>query len=442
MSPLLHKEGSVESAASTLPSSAHSGSPSRAWWPDGTAAATGSSPSHASTGDTAKTIPTAEPVGDTGLQESLQSERAASAAEMATQHEAEAVPRIGSSPHAADAPTMDELAVHKEGIANEHLAGSVSLVLPEQAPARGAQSQSAPAQEPGLSEVRAINQMFPPLTDASTASPAPKSTAPAPSDVSSSGSVSTGLAPSAADVSLQSKPAGLQAEPDLSVSQTPTSAAQQGSSAASDQAPMTLQTRTEMPPSSIQPEPPGDDWLDALRQYSPTPPDSISHPSAKTREQDGRDQQKSTLRDLAADSSPGFQFSFDIPGGSSPETPRASVGPPALAPEMSSSPGSSSRSPGKRRAPDGGSQRSQHQRQAVQLSLRLEHLRLTDGDVGQLADWAEAQGSRAEVVKLWLFDNSISDAGAFHVGRMLHEGMQEVGNVYLVRHCTDFAQIV
>ena len=83
-------------------------------------------------------------------------------------------------------------------------------------------------------------------------------------------------------------------------------------------------------------------------------------------------------------------------------------------------------------APGKKQDRSQARPARVQLSLRLEHLRLSDGDLGQLADWAEAESSRAEIVKLWLFDNSIADEGAFHVARMLHEGMQEVGRTVVL----------
>ena len=458
MSRVLHKEGSVKSAVSTLESPAQSASPCRAWWPDVAAAPTGSTtPSQASHADTATdSVQPAEPVGNTDLQESLQSETAASAAEIVMRHTAESIHGIESLQHTADGPAMVHLAVQAadrgEGIAKGPLPGSVSVVLPEQAQAQGAESQAAPAEEPVSSEVSAIrtDQLSLPFKDALTASPVPKTTASAPSDASSSGSVSTGLAPTTANPSLQFQPSGVQAAeegtlPESLVFQTSTSAVQQGSSAESQQASLTLHPRIEAIPSSIQPDPPGDDWLDALRQFSPAPPESGPHPSAENTKQDGRYHQHPALRNLQADPSPGFQFSCAIPGGSSPETPRASGGPPASIPDMPTSPASSSRSPGQPRAPGGqAASQGSHQPRPVQLSLRLEHLRLTDGDVGQLADWAEAQGGRAEIVKLWMFDNSISDAGAFHVGRMLHEGMQEVGpqilgHWYLVfesLHCT------
>ena len=65
----------------------------------------------------------------------------------------------------------------------------------------------------------------------------------------------------------------------------------------------------------------------------------------------------------------------------------------------------------------------------VQLSIRLERQALTDPEAAMLADWCCRQRGAADVRKLWLFDNRLTDGGAEAVARILaaHPGMQEVG---------------
>ncbi len=156
---------------------------------------------------------------------------------------------------------------------------------------------------------------------------------------------------------------------------------------------------------------PSDDWLDAIRSasHAAAEPGPAQHSISSNSTNGGAPPASApspASPSLRLDPSRGFQFRFDVSGDGNTETPRAAL------------PGA-----GQKQRPGSLQPRSQTR---LQLSLRLEHLRLTDHDMGEVADWAQAQAGRADIVKLWLFDNSISDEGAFHVGRMLHEGMQEV----------------
>ncbi|KAL4447204.1 hypothetical protein ABPG77_007237 [Micractinium sp. CCAP 211/92] len=64
----------------------------------------------------------------------------------------------------------------------------------------------------------------------------------------------------------------------------------------------------------------------------------------------------------------------------------------------------------------------------LKLSIRLERQALTDPEAAMLADWCCRQRGAVDVLKLWLFDNRLTDAGAEAVARILaaHPGMQEV----------------
>ncbi len=76
---------------------------------------------------------------------------------------------------------------------------------------------------------------------------------------------------------------------------------------------------------------------------------------------------------------------------------------------------------------------------AVPLSIKLERMGLTDREVGMLADWCCMEGAeRVCVLKLWLFDNRIGNAGALHVARIveLQAGIQEVRGLLIDLDCS------
>ncbi len=73
----------------------------------------------------------------------------------------------------------------------------------------------------------------------------------------------------------------------------------------------------------------------------------------------------------------------------------------------------------------------------LKLSIRLERQALTDPEAAMLADWCCRQRGAVDVLKLWLFDNRLTDAGAEAVARILaaHPGMQEVGRAWASGPC-------
>ncbi len=161
---------------------------------------------------------------------------------------------------------------------------------------------------------------------------------------------------------------------------------------------------------------PEEQWLDgwmediqALRQAAPvttTPVPADTSPMVSSNDSAAQKAASPMPLHQSSHAAQDFKFNFDVEDGGSKQALRSAKATP------------SSKVPCQRPA-------------RLQLSLRLEHMRLSDGDLLQIADWAQAEVGRAEIVKLWLFDNSIADEGAFHVARMLHEGMQEVGLLVL-----------
>ena len=157
---------------------------------------------------------------------------------------------------------------------------------------------------------------------------------------------------------------------------------------------------------------PEEQWLDgwmediqALREAAPvtrTPAPAETLPMVSSNDKAAQEAASPMPFHQVSCEAQDFKFNFDLEDGRSTQVPR-----------------SAKATPPSSKVPRQGPAR-------LQLSLRLEHMRLSDGDLLQIADWAQAEVGRAEIVKLWLFDNSIADEGAFHVARMLHEGMQEV----------------
>ena len=450
---LPQKEESSGSNASTLHDASKSVSPSRNWWPHAA-----NIPSrdhlHASQSDEAtRHVQSAESTGSTSLDESSQSDKTASATELATQPNA--LPKSSPSQVIQSGPALAGLAgEERKAAVLDRSAESIPVTVSGQPVARGPAIISAPSEQSAATNINALETLKPSLPPPGllATSLGPSKISSVPSDASSSGSVSTGAKAFAADPIQQAHPAQKQHAPlseKAMAEMRAESAAFQPTASAAQQVPLpdthqplfSPKPTPEASTSDVEPVQDGDDWLDAIRQLSQAPPPVTSSPAAGTHVLDSihdQPQPAQALGGMPAGPSQEFQFKFKISGDSSPETPKVSAGTRDASSSPPHFPGSHSRRGGSTPSSRGGHalhQRLQQQK-PLQLSLRLEHLRLTDGDLGQLADWARAQAERAEIVKLWLFDNSISDAGAFHVGRMLHEGMQEVREHQAQWSCT------
>ncbi|KAK9816254.1 hypothetical protein WJX74_002811 [Apatococcus lobatus] len=454
---LSQQKGLSESAASTSREAPGTASPSRRWWPH--AADSASSTDQHASGSEAAPRPhlSAESAGSGALQAPMQSDASATAAEVATQLRSEGPSNISLSLHAESGPDLNaaQVARPQEAPGNNEVAGSSPARFSERSPAEDPRFESANGRPPAATDFDTFETAKPSLPLAN-ALPGPFTSATPPSDGSSTGSVSTGLESCAMDPTQHAHPAEIphaalsskataEGSPESADVQSTASAAQHSPLADSQPTPPSPGSEPEASTSGVLPGLADDDWLDAIRQFNQSPSAGLPNPAAAAAVAGTVPQQQAihSLEDMHAGPSEHFQFSFNIQANDALETPKASVGAPASMAglpdvQAANSVKSTDTSTGKRRA-SGDSHASPSISQApmshasglqqskpVQLSVHLEHLRLTDGDVGQLADWAQAQASRAKIVKLWLFDNSISDAGAFHVGRMLHEGIQEV----------------
>ena len=122
-----------------------------------------------------------------------------------------------------------------------------------------------------------------------------------------------------------------------------------------------------------------DDWMQdiqALRIAAPSTPTlapAVNQPPSSNNIHQAQGIVTPTASQQPDPASQSFRFNFSVDSSENAETPkaaRAPAGPPAKA--------------------------SRQEPARVQISLRLEHMRLSDGDLGQLADWAQSEAGRAE----------------------------------------------
>ncbi|GMH40518.1 hypothetical protein BSKO_08422 [Bryopsis sp. KO-2023] len=62
----------------------------------------------------------------------------------------------------------------------------------------------------------------------------------------------------------------------------------------------------------------------------------------------------------------------------------------------------------------------------VNVSIRCEKMGITDMEAEMLGTWIEEHKDSVNVVKLWLFDNKLTDLGAKYVTQMMHDGLMEL----------------
>lgn len=62
----------------------------------------------------------------------------------------------------------------------------------------------------------------------------------------------------------------------------------------------------------------------------------------------------------------------------------------------------------------------------IRISLRCERMGLTDVEMDMISKWHRQNSSVLSIVKLWLFDNKITDSGARHIAQMVNDELLEI----------------
>lgn len=58
----------------------------------------------------------------------------------------------------------------------------------------------------------------------------------------------------------------------------------------------------------------------------------------------------------------------------------------------------------------------------ISISMRCEKMEMTDKEVEMLANWLQEHRNSVKCIKLWLFDNKLTDQGVKSITRMMHDG--------------------